>query len=216
LRLEVDTATFGVEMGRSKVAGLGVAFIGGAGVLWLLSGCAEPIRAVAQRPVTNVLATTRLQGTYSLDLSDVPEDEYCAYTAGLADFCISKFRGAYKFGLDEILRAFVARGPGKTLTAKFKLVDFSHSPAGVVGAGPYGGSAVGAVYVDMRWQFTLTDESGNALVAIASSTRGPKAVANTDDVGAVVRALIESTLEEIARTMNAKLKAPPVPPTAPG
>lgn len=197
-------------MARPKLARQSPAFIHVAAVLCLLSGCADPIHAVAQRPITNVLAATRLHGTYSLDLRDVPEDEYCAHTEGIVDFCVSKFRSAYKFGLDEVLNAFVSRGPGSKLTAKFKLVDFSHSPAAVTA----GGAPV-AAYIHMRWQFTLTDESGTALIGIATSTRGPKAVANPDDVAPVVRALIETTLEEIANTMNAQLKAPAAPPGAP-
>jgi hypothetical protein len=195
------------ESRRSLLRARNRAFLLAAIVSSFLSGCAEPIHTVAQRPLTNVLAATRLHGTYSLNLQDVPDDEYCSHTEGIVDFCVSHFRSAYKFGLDELLQAFVARGPGPRLVAKFKLVDFSHSPAAVSAAG-----VPAAAYVHMRWQFTLTDESGAAIVAMATSTRGPKAVANPDDVAPVIRALIETTLEEIANTLNAQLKAPPSAP----
>jgi hypothetical protein len=88
-------------------------------------------------------------------------------------------------------------GSGPRYVARFKLVEFSHAPAAVNGRGE-----VVAVAVQMRWQFTLTDASGNRVVAIAKTSVGPKPVTEEEEAGAMVQSLINTTLEEIGAALD--------------
>jgi hypothetical protein len=176
-----------------------------AALVLLIGACgpATPISTVAYRPTPNVVSSQVYPGLVQIDVAQVPEGKCCAHTEDFPDLCVTDFRKAYFYGLQDVARAFFS-GSGPRYVARFVLVEFAWTPAAVSGRG-----AVVAVQVQMRWQFTLTDETGRNVVALARTTVGPKPAFDANQFGGVVAALMNATLEEIARAL-----AQPVPPQA--
>jgi len=147
------------------------------------------IEAVAPKPSPNVIAHPRFDGSFQLDLSEVPKYRTCSEASGLKDFCVDRFRGAFDEGLKSLLGGFFRSG-SQTYKARFKLSEFSHTRAN------------GVVVVSLRWQFVLSDASGRSVVELAESTTGPKTMGSIVGGDDVVGALINATLERIGKALN--------------
>jgi hypothetical protein len=179
------------------------------------AGCV--VNATAPRPAPNVLAKAKVPGRFDIDVSAVPQEEICSNTSGLKPFCVQRFRGAFQEGLTDVMAAFVQPGPGHSYRASFRLVEFTHQPT----TATVPNTAV-TVMLAAKWQFTLVDETGRSLVALAERTEGPKPIAYMWDDDVTVGALVNAVLERIGQGLNEVQLAPagaarpaPVLPGAP-
>jgi hypothetical protein len=180
----------------------------------LQSACAIKARANATRPNPNVLVDQRLGAKITLDTSEVAAARICSHTENLADVCVDGFREAFDQGLTDLLNRFYgSSADAPSLTGKFRLVEFSHSPVHM-------GGRQGSVGLSLKWQFQLIDSQGRALFQLAENTDGPKLITSFDGDPSV-QALVEATLERLAKELNARTRVAgtgleTVPEDAPG
>lgn len=178
--------------------------------LSIFTGCT--INTVARTPEPNIVGTQATGGTFKIDVSSVPEHEVCSQQGGLKDFCVSHFQTAVGGGLEKVLAVYVdSKKPGPAFSARFKLVQFSHSVTSG-GAADAGGPTV---KVTLRWQFEMFDETGKPVVQLAETTDGPEQLNNVDSADEAVEALLSAVMEQIAAGMRSATWASEGPEPAP-
>ncbi|MGC4093271.1 MAG: hypothetical protein QM756_36350 [Polyangiaceae bacterium] len=172
-----------------------------AGLLFGLSlsaGCGS-IHTEARVPEPNVLGRKKSGGSCKLDVSLVPESEICSRQGGLKDFCVARCRSAISGGLEKVFSVYIDQAkPGPSYSARFKLLQFSHS----VTSGGSASAGGPTVKLTLRWQFEMFDGAGNAVLQLAETTDGPEQFNNVKSADNVLGALLSAVMEKIAASIK--------------
>jgi hypothetical protein len=169
-------------------------------VFLALSGCG-PVNAIAPKPAPNVIAAGKSDQSFTVQVTNFPAGPaVCSQEGGLKDVCVTHMKESLSDGLNDVLSGYMKPGSGG-YTAEFKFVEFKHTAASgsVAGEGVVG---MPAVQVSLRWQFVLKNAAGEPVVQLAETTVGPNRIFNTNAIDAAIGALLNSTLESIAKSLN--------------
>jgi hypothetical protein len=165
---------------------------------WLLLvaavfACGCTVNAVAPAATPNVIAAGKSDEAFSLKVTNFPVGEVCSEEGGLKDLCVTHLGESISDGLNQVLSEYLKPGPGG-YSAEFKYVEFKHSAAS--------GSVVGQRVVGLPSQFVMRNAAGEPVVQLAATTVGPNRIMDAGAADAAIGALVNTTLETIAKGLN--------------
>ncbi|GMV16932.1 MAG: hypothetical protein AMXMBFR56_51560 [Polyangiaceae bacterium] len=152
----------------------------------------------APAPTPNLPDADRVSASAAVDFVDAPDAQVCSEHGGLKDFCVKGFRTALTPGIRRVLSRYFepANGAKPDYHARFKLIEFSHSPTSGASQGRV------SVQVAMRWHFTLKRSDGTPVIDLTETTTGPQQTISVSARERVIAALDNAVLERLAKALG--------------